>query len=79
MLDNASPLSTDFSINSKQDASLAARSIMLSRAALEDAAYDSIAAGKMHFTFSNEIKTLPVANQLQSGRCWIFVALNVLR
>ena len=31
------------------------------------------------FMFSNEIKTLPVANQKQSGRCWIFAGLNVLR
>lgn len=29
--------------------------------------------------FSNEIKTLPVANQKGSGRCWIFAGLNVLR
>lgn len=31
------------------------------------------------FRFSNEIKTLPVANQKQSGRCWIFAGLNLLR
>ncbi len=31
------------------------------------------------FKFSNEIKTLPVANQKQSGRCWIFAGLNVIR
>lgn len=29
--------------------------------------------------FSLEIKTLPVANQKASGRCWIFAGLNVLR
>ena len=31
------------------------------------------------FKFSNEIKTLPVTNQNQSGRCWIFAGLNLLR
>ena len=31
------------------------------------------------FTFSKEVKTLPVCNQKQSGRCWIFAGLNVLR
>ncbi len=31
------------------------------------------------FMFSHDIKTLPVANQKQSGRCWIFAGLNVLR
>lgn len=29
--------------------------------------------------FSVDLKTLPVANQKQSGRCWIFAGLNVLR
>jgi bleomycin hydrolase len=29
--------------------------------------------------FSLEIKTLPVANQKASGRCWIFAGLNILR
>lgn len=29
--------------------------------------------------FSVDIKTMPVANQRQSGRCWIFAGLNVLR
>ncbi|MDY0277205.1 MAG: C1 family peptidase [Acholeplasma sp.] len=33
----------------------------------------------MQFLFSNEIKTLPVTNQKQSGRCWIFAGLNLLR
>ncbi|HKM02431.1 MAG TPA: C1 family peptidase [Bacilli bacterium] len=32
-----------------------------------------------HFLFSNEIKTLPITNQKQTGRCWIFAGLNVLR
>jgi bleomycin hydrolase len=29
--------------------------------------------------FSINIKTLPVTNQMQSGRCWIFSSMNVLR
>lgn len=36
-------------------------------------------AANVVFNFSNEIKTLPVANQKQSGRCWIFAGLNFLR
>lgn len=31
------------------------------------------------FRFSNEIKTLPITNQQQSGRCWIFAGCNFLR
>ncbi|MDX9692280.1 MAG: C1 family peptidase [Acholeplasmataceae bacterium] len=34
---------------------------------------------KNQFRFSHEIKTLPVTAQKQSGRCWIFAGLNVLR
>ena len=33
----------------------------------------------VQFKFSHEIKTLPVASQKQSGRCWIFAGLNLLR
>lgn len=29
--------------------------------------------------FSIDLKTMPVTNQLQSGRCWIFSGLNILR
>lgn len=32
-----------------------------------------------NFTFSCEVKTLPVSNQKRSGRCWIFAGCNVLR
>jgi len=34
---------------------------------------------KNQFKFSNEIKTLPVTYQKNSGRCWIYAGLNVLR
>ncbi|PKK90663.1 MAG: hypothetical protein CVV62_01080, partial [Tenericutes bacterium HGW-Tenericutes-7] len=33
----------------------------------------------VQFKFSHEIKTLPVTYQKQSGRCWIFAGLNLLR
>jgi len=29
--------------------------------------------------FSIDIKTMPVTNQLQSGRCWLFSSMNLLR
>ena len=31
------------------------------------------------FVFSIDIETMPVTNQMRSGRCWIFSAMNVLR
>ncbi len=35
--------------------------------------------GDNQFTFSIDLKTLPVTNQKKSGRCWIFSASNLLR
>ena len=36
-------------------------------------------ADEVDYSFSLDIKTMPVTNQKQSGRCWIFAACNVLR
>ena len=36
-------------------------------------------ASEMDFNFDINIKTLPAANQMRSGRCWIFAATNVCR
>ena len=36
-------------------------------------------ASDMDFNFDINIKTLPAANQMRSGRCWIFAATNVCR
>ena len=37
------------------------------------------AQAKTPHIFSIDLKTLPVTNQMQSGRCWIFSSMNVLR
>ena len=34
---------------------------------------------EVDYSFSLDIKTMPVTNQKASGRCWIFAACNVLR
>ena len=51
----------------------------LSRSSLSNVLYDSSALIGVDPAFSLEIKTLPVADQKVSGRCWIFAGLNVLR
>lgn len=51
----------------------------LSKSKLNDACFSLDEASLTDFTFSTDIKTLPVSNQKQSGRCWIFSACNVLR
>ncbi len=42
-------------------------------------AIDHQAAYRMTHSFSHEIETGPITNQKQSGRCWLFAGLNVLR
>lgn len=51
----------------------------LSRNAISSVIFDSSSLKEVDTKFSIDIKTLPVANQRQSGRCWIFAGLNVLR
>ena len=53
--------------------------VALSKTDLQDAVYSVGDAFAMQHTFSVEIPTLPVTNQLRSGRCWLFAATNVLR
>lgn len=50
-----------------------------SKTAMNDLAFNPIAARKMQFKFSVDIKTMSATNQKQSGRCWLFAATNVLR
>src|SRR5574344_641176 len=51
----------------------------LSKTDIPTAVSDSKNRVEVQPNFSIEIKTLPVANQKVSGRCWIFAGLNVLR
>lgn len=51
----------------------------LSRQSISNAVFDSSSMRGVQTKFSIDIETLPVANQKQSGRCWIFAGLNVLR
>ncbi len=51
----------------------------LSRNPLSEIIYDSSSYKDENPSFSVEVKTMPVANQRASGRCWIFAGLNLLR
>ncbi len=51
----------------------------LARHSLPNVIFDSSSIGDVSPEFSIELKTLPVANQKMSGRCWIFAGLNLLR
>ncbi len=63
----------------ENDALRLAMTNVFSKTPLGDLAYDPIAARKMQFKFSVDIKTMPATNQRSSGRCWLFAAVNVLR
>lgn len=51
----------------------------LSTHPLNDVVHNEMADRDNQNIFSLDLETMPVTNQLQSGRCWIFSALNVLR
>ena len=51
----------------------------VSRTALPDAAFVPAAAAKLRMDFSVLVKTNNITNQKQSGRCWMFAALNCMR
>lgn len=51
----------------------------LSRTPIADVCFVSESSCGVTPHFSVEVKTLAVSNQRQSGRCWIFAALNILR
>ena len=52
---------------------------VFSKVALNDLAFDPVAAKKMQFKFSIDHKTMSATNQKGTGRCWLFAATNVLR
>lgn len=51
----------------------------LSRHAIPNVIFESSSLPHVVPKFSLELKTLPVADQKMSGRCWIFAGLNVIR
>ena len=51
----------------------------ISRTALDDAAFVPAGAAKLRMDFSVVVPTNGVTNQKQSGRCWMFSVMNLLR
>ncbi len=50
-----------------------------SKTPMDELAYNPVAARKMQFKFSVDVKTMTATSQKASGRCWLFAAVNVLR
>lgn len=51
----------------------------LTKNSISDTSYVLERESNDNFMFSIDIETMPVTDQKQSGRCWIFAGLNVLR
>lgn len=51
----------------------------ISRTPLEDAAFVPAGAAKLRMDFSVVVPTNGITNQKQSGRCWMFSVMNLLR
>ena len=51
----------------------------LSGNSVSSVVFDTSSIPSVEMNFSTEVKTMAVCNQKQSGRCWIFAGLNVLR
>ncbi len=51
----------------------------LSKCGMDDIVHCQDKPSSSQFTFSIDVKTLPVSNQKRSGRCWIFSASTILR
>lgn len=51
----------------------------LSTTSIQEVAQSKDESSKVNFDFDINLETLPVTNQRQSGRCWIFAACNVMR
>ena len=50
-----------------------------SKCAVNDICYDTQHAKLMNHKFSVNVPTMSALNQKQSGRCWIFSSMNILR
>lgn len=46
---------------------------------VKDVAFSNRGLDEAQFAFSVNVPTMEVTNQMQSGRCWIFAALNLFR
>lgn len=53
--------------------------LALAKTDINSVNYVARASFAMRHKFSVEVETMEVANQMQSGRCWLFAATNILR
>ncbi len=80
---NAKPVSSEmlgkFEANYESSKLLKAMTNALAKNSVDTIAFVPSSVKNTSFKFSIDIPTMEVTNQKQSGRCWIFSGLNVLR
>lgn len=69
----------EFSANFNADPKNQVIARAAARSGVLEASYNERVAGRLPRVFSTELPTDNVTNQKQSGRCWLFSTLNVLR
>ena len=83
MLDNARPITPElverFRAAYESDPTAKTLTSAASNTPLADIAFDPVNAAKLQMTFSIEIPTTGITNQKQSGRCWLFASMNLMR
>lgn len=70
---------TKFSQNYKAKKYSKAISNAVSKSGINAIAFNNDVLANIKYRFSIELDTMKVTNQKQSGRCWLFAGLNVLR
>jgi bleomycin hydrolase len=79
MKELTSELLAQFRDEYQKDASAKVLQSALAKTDMADLAYLPVEGAKLKGAFSVEIKTRGITAQEQSGRCWLFAALNILR
>ncbi len=83
MLNNAKELSFEKLENLEKEFKNNKINLVMQNAAAKNELNDLVYVNDVKRTLDNQfsinLKTLPVANQMASGRCWIFAGMNVLR
>lgn len=68
-----------FKKNYDEDASAKVYTAAVSKTVLSDVALNPMESAKLDFQFSIDIPTRGITYQKQSGRCWLFASMNVMR
>lgn len=82
-MQNAKPITPEmiaqFKADYDNDKTAKVLTAAASKTSLDNIAYQAQAAAKLNDHFSVQVKTRGITNQKQSGRCWLFASMNVMR